>query len=59
MNMQYSDMVSRFLLVICIMRPSVNLRGFRMAVKLEHLNDSLPHGLALECLFDWHALDVL
>ena len=51
-------MASRFLGVIGLVRPSVNLRGFRVLVKLENLNGAFPHRFSLEHFFDRNALDV-
>jgi hypothetical protein len=57
-DMQHGHMTTCLFTVVHIVRPCVNLWRFRMAVKLEHFNDSFPHSLALKCLFYGHALNV-
>ena len=49
--MQDRHMAFRLLRIVCFMRPCVNLWCFRMAYKLEYLNNPFPHGLSLKHLF--------
>ena len=58
-NMQNGYMASRLLRIAHVMRPSIGPWCFWMAYKIEHLNDTLPHCLSLESLFDRHTFDVL
>lgn len=57
--MQHCHLAARLFRIVCLMRPCINSWCFRMTYKLEHLNDSFPHGFSLKGFFDWHALDVL
>ncbi len=59
MNMEHGHMAARLLRIVGIVRPCVNLRRFRMTVKLENFYDAFPYRFPLKCLFHWHALDVL